>query len=66
MRRVGSQLELVCYEDYIDPFVTIMVADTRSIILDTHDTPPAKERRATHVFFNHQVHGLARSPNIKC
>mmetsp|Transcript_48908 Transcript_48908/g.116255 ORF Transcript_48908/g.116255 Transcript_48908/m.116255 type:complete len:292 (+) Transcript_48908:70-945(+) len=43
-------------QDYIDPFLTITVADPREQILDTHDTQPAKERRATHVFFNHQVY----------
>jgi len=43
-------------QEYIDPFMTIMVADTRTNLLDTHDTPVAKERRATHVTFNHQVY----------
>jgi len=43
-------------QEYIDPFVTVMVADTKTNLLDTHDTPIAKERRATHVIFNHQVY----------
>jgi len=43
-------------QEYIDPFMTIIVADTRTNLLDTHDTPTAKERRATHVIFNHQVY----------
>ena len=43
------------HEEYIDPFLTISVADPRGDILDTHDTPVAKERRTTHVCFNHQV-----------
>merc|ERR1711879_348616 len=43
-------------QDYIDPFMTILVADPRTNLLDTHDTPIAKERRATHVVFNHQVY----------
>lgn len=42
-------------QDYIDPFMTVLVADTRQNLLDTHDTPIAKERRATHVVFNHQI-----------
>eukprot|EP00929_Paragymnodinium_shiwhaense_P074344 TRINITY_DN38035_c0_g1_i1.p1 TRINITY_DN38035_c0_g1~~TRINITY_DN38035_c0_g1_i1.p1 ORF type:complete len:293 (+),score=97.48 TRINITY_DN38035_c0_g1_i1:141-1019(+) len=43
-------------QDYIDPFMTILVADTRQNLLDTHDTPIAKERRATHVVFENQVY----------
>lgn len=43
-------------QDYIDPFMTILVADTRTNLLDTHDTCTPKERRATHVCFNHQVY----------
>lgn len=43
-------------QEYIDPIMTVLVADTRTNLLDTHDTPVAKERRATHVIFNHQVY----------
>lgn len=43
-------------QDYIDPFMTVIVADPRANVLDTHDTPIAKERRATHVMINHQVY----------
>mmetsp|Transcript_61511 Transcript_61511/g.158707 ORF Transcript_61511/g.158707 Transcript_61511/m.158707 type:complete len:293 (-) Transcript_61511:180-1058(-) len=43
-------------QEYIDPFVTVIVADDRTNILDTHDTPVAMERRAQHVVFNHQVY----------
>jgi hypothetical protein len=43
-------------QEYIDPFMTIIVADTKTNLLDTHDTALGKERRATHVIFNHQVY----------
>eukprot|EP00933_Yihiella_yeosuensis_P075034 TRINITY_DN84170_c0_g1_i1.p1 TRINITY_DN84170_c0_g1~~TRINITY_DN84170_c0_g1_i1.p1 ORF type:complete len:288 (+),score=54.99 TRINITY_DN84170_c0_g1_i1:105-866(+) len=43
-------------QDYIDPFMTILVADARTNLLDSHDTPIANERRATHVMINHQVY----------
>merc|ERR1719350_154824 len=43
-------------QDYIDPFMSILVADTKLNVLDNHDTPIAKERRATHVIFNHQIY----------
>merc|ERR1719174_1776081 len=43
-------------QEYIDPFMTVLVADPRTNTLDTHDTPVAPERRATHVIFNHQVY----------
>merc|ERR1739845_89500 len=43
-------------QDYIDPHITILIADPRTNLLDTHDTPIAKERRSTHVIFNHQVY----------
>lgn len=43
-------------QEYIDPFMTVIVADGRTNLLDTHDTPLARERRATHVIFNHQVY----------
>eukprot|EP00405_Crypthecodinium_cohnii_P040899 CAMPEP_0206558198 /NCGR_PEP_ID=MMETSP0325_2-20121206/19607_1 /ASSEMBLY_ACC=CAM_ASM_000347 /TAXON_ID=2866 /ORGANISM="Crypthecodinium cohnii, Strain Seligo" /LENGTH=296 /DNA_ID=CAMNT_0054059365 /DNA_START=72 /DNA_END=963 /DNA_ORIENTATION=+ len=43
-------------QDYIDPFMTILVADPRTNLLDTHDTPIARERTATHLSFNHEVH----------
>jgi hypothetical protein len=42
-------------QDYIDPFMTVLVADERTNILDSHDTPIGKERRATHVIFEHPV-----------
>lgn len=43
-------------QDYIDPFITILVSDTKTNLLDTHDTPLARERQATYVSFNHQVY----------
>eukprot|EP00746_Dinoflagellata_sp_MGD_P007885 gnl/MRDRNA2_/MRDRNA2_115696_c0_seq1.p1 gnl/MRDRNA2_/MRDRNA2_115696_c0~~gnl/MRDRNA2_/MRDRNA2_115696_c0_seq1.p1 ORF type:complete len:294 (-),score=57.98 gnl/MRDRNA2_/MRDRNA2_115696_c0_seq1:116-997(-) len=43
-------------QDYIDPFITLIVADTRQNILDQHNTPIAPERRATHVIFNHAMY----------
>jgi len=43
-------------QEYIDPFITVMVADTKTQLLDTHDTPVARERKVTHVMFNHQVY----------
>jgi len=43
-------------QEYIDPFMTVLVADPRTNLLDAHDTPIAKERRATHVMFDHQVY----------
>jgi hypothetical protein len=43
-------------QEYIDPFMTVLVVDTKTNLLDTHDTPVARERRATHVEFNHQVY----------
>merc|ERR1740130_2651576 len=39
-------------QEYIDPFITILVADSKTNLLDTHDTPVAQERRPTHVVFN--------------
>lgn len=43
-------------QEYIDPFLTILIADSRTNLLDTHETPFARELRATHVIFNHQVY----------
>lgn len=43
-------------QDYIDPFMTVIVADARANILDSHDTPLARGRCATHVTLNHQVY----------
>jgi len=43
-------------QEYIDPFMTVLVADTKTNLLDTHDTKPAQDRTATHVRFNHQVY----------
>ena len=42
---------------YIDPFVSIVVADPTGVVLDRHDTPLAVvEKRATHVLFGgHQI-----------
>ncbi|CAE7605013.1 unnamed protein product, partial [Symbiodinium sp. CCMP2456] len=41
-------------QDYIDPFMTVLVADARANILDSRDTNFGSERRATHVIFNQQ------------
>eukprot|EP00927_Polykrikos_kofoidii_P022269 TRINITY_DN2082_c0_g1_i1.p2 TRINITY_DN2082_c0_g1~~TRINITY_DN2082_c0_g1_i1.p2 ORF type:complete len:319 (+),score=63.65 TRINITY_DN2082_c0_g1_i1:85-957(+) len=43
-------------QDYIDPFMTVLVSDTKLNVLSSHNTPVASERRATHVMFNHQVY----------
>lgn len=43
-------------QDYIDPFITILVADPQGGIMDSHDTPIAKERRPTHVVFENSVY----------
>lgn len=43
-------------QDYIDPFMTVLVADARANILDSRDTNFGSERRATHVIFNQQVY----------
>mmetsp|Transcript_89634 Transcript_89634/g.254087 ORF Transcript_89634/g.254087 Transcript_89634/m.254087 type:complete len:294 (-) Transcript_89634:103-984(-) len=43
-------------QDYIEPFMTVLIADDKTNLLDKHDTPVAKERRATHLFFNHQLY----------
>jgi hypothetical protein len=43
-------------QDYIDPTMTILVADPKTNLLDTHETPAAKEKRATHVVFDHTVY----------
>merc|ERR1719265_1622553 len=43
-------------QEYIDPIMTVLVADPKTNLLDTHDTAVARERRATHVMFNHQVY----------
>lgn len=43
-------------QEYIDPYMSVLVADTKTNILDTHDTVVAKERWATHVIFNHQIY----------
>mmetsp|Transcript_90389 Transcript_90389/g.269693 ORF Transcript_90389/g.269693 Transcript_90389/m.269693 type:complete len:292 (-) Transcript_90389:187-1062(-) len=56
---VALRLEKIGLKDsqeYIDPYMTVLVADARTNLLDTHDTPIAKERRATHVIFDHQVY----------
>merc|ERR1719356_1291349 len=43
-------------QEYIDPFMTVIVTDDKVNILDTHDTPVAKERQATYFIFGHQVY----------
>jgi len=44
-------------QEYIDPFITVLVVDPRTNLLDTHDTPSARGRGGTtHVLFNHQVY----------
>jgi len=43
-------------QDYIDPFMTIQVADPKGVVVDSHDTLACKERSATYVVFNHQVY----------
>eukprot|EP00931_Biecheleriopsis_adriatica_P073538 TRINITY_DN477_c0_g1_i1.p1 TRINITY_DN477_c0_g1~~TRINITY_DN477_c0_g1_i1.p1 ORF type:complete len:323 (-),score=86.16 TRINITY_DN477_c0_g1_i1:7-975(-) len=43
-------------QEYIDPTMTVIVADSRASILDSRDTPIASEKRATHVIFNQQVY----------
>merc|ERR1719375_2732330 len=40
-------------QTYIDPILTMIVADPECNVLDTQDSPVAKERKATHVIFNH-------------
>lgn len=42
-------------QDYIDPFMTVLVASPSQALLDTHDTPVATGRHAQHVNFGHQV-----------
>merc|ERR1711897_107377 len=37
-------------------FMTVLIADAKTNLLDKHDTPVAKDRRATHLFFNHQLY----------
>merc|ERR1712039_762541 len=34
-------------QDYIVPFMIILIADPRTNLLDTHETPVATDRRAT-------------------
>lgn len=41
---------------YIDPTMTVLVADPKGNILDTHDTPAATEKRVTHVIFGTTVY----------
>lgn len=42
--------------EYIDPFITVLVADPKTNLLDTRDTPVALDKNATHITFNHQVY----------
>jgi len=51
-----DQIGLKDAQEYIDPFMTILVADPRTYILDSHDTPVGKERSTTHVTIKHQVY----------
>lgn len=56
---VGIRIDRIGLKDaqvYIDPHMTVIVADTRANMVDTHDTPVSKERRATYVIFQHQVY----------
>merc|ERR1711904_294076 len=56
---VGIRIEKIGLkdaQDYIDPFMTVLVADPKTNVLDTHDTAKAKEQRVNHVMFNHQVY----------
>ncbi|CAK0836574.1 unnamed protein product [Prorocentrum cordatum] len=43
-------------QEYIDPFMTILVADDKANILDTHDIPVAKGRQPTYCIFEHQIY----------
>jgi len=43
-------------QEYIDPIMTVLVADPDTNLLHTSDTPIAKEKRASHVIFNNQVY----------
>eukprot|EP00930_Biecheleria_cincta_P086870 TRINITY_DN76119_c0_g1_i1.p1 TRINITY_DN76119_c0_g1~~TRINITY_DN76119_c0_g1_i1.p1 ORF type:complete len:319 (+),score=69.15 TRINITY_DN76119_c0_g1_i1:70-1026(+) len=43
-------------QEYIDPFIRVIVADSSANILDSRDTAVASDRRATHVVFNQQVY----------
>jgi len=43
-------------QTYIDPFITLIVADPQANILDTQDTSLAKERRPQYVVFDHQLY----------
>jgi len=40
-------------ETYIDPFLTILVADARGKVIDTHDVPAMAERSPQYVHFQH-------------
>eukprot|EP00927_Polykrikos_kofoidii_P022270 TRINITY_DN2082_c0_g2_i1.p1 TRINITY_DN2082_c0_g2~~TRINITY_DN2082_c0_g2_i1.p1 ORF type:complete len:316 (+),score=55.06 TRINITY_DN2082_c0_g2_i1:76-948(+) len=56
---VAIRIEKIGLKDaqtYIDPFMTVVVADTAANVLSSHDTPVAKERRATHVLFDNKVY----------
>jgi len=50
-----KQIGLKDATDYIDPFMTVLIADQRTNLLDTHDTPVANERTATHVTFDREI-----------
>lgn len=43
-------------QEYIDPFITVMLGDLRGNIVQSHDTPVAKNRAATYCYFGHQVY----------
>lgn len=56
---VSIKLDKIGLKDaqvYIDPIMTVLVADPKGNILDKHDTPVATERRVTHVIFGATVY----------
>lgn len=56
---VGIRVDKIGLKDaqeYIDPFITVLVADAEGNILDSHDVSSARERLATHCVFGHQIY----------
>jgi len=43
-------------QDYIDPFMTLIVGDSRGNMIQSHDIPPPKTRTTTYCTFGHQVY----------
>lgn len=43
-------------QDYIDPFMTILIGDKQAKLVQSHDTPIGGELQPTYVVFNHQVY----------